>query len=72
MTPGGWVISENLGTLFILFFYPSISYTDILSIFIIDHLIRLLYVFIYGSSSMVAMNFNIYEIDHSNKINYKK
>jgi len=62
ITPGGWGISENIGAIFIYFFYPEIPYTEILSIFIIDHIIRSLYIFIYGSCSMFHYNFKLKEV----------
>ncbi|TFG24795.1 MAG: flippase-like domain-containing protein [Promethearchaeota archaeon] len=57
ITPGGWVISENVGSLLIFLFYPSIPYNIILSIFILDHLIRSAYIFVYGVFSSVGFNF---------------
>ncbi|TFG01885.1 MAG: flippase-like domain-containing protein [Promethearchaeota archaeon] len=57
ITPGGWVISESVGALLIFLFYPSIPYNIILSIFILDHLIRSAYIFVYGVFSSVGFNF---------------
>ncbi len=61
ITPGGWGISENIGALFIYIFYPEIAYLEILSIFIIDHLLRSAYVFFYGGYSIVHLNFKLKE-----------
>lgn len=63
ITPGGWGISENLGALFIFIFYPEIPFTLILSIFIIEHLFRSSYVFIYGGISMIHYNFKFKDIE---------
>jgi len=62
ITPGGWIISENVGALLIFLFYPSIEYNSILAIFVLDHLLRLLYVLVYGIISATASNFRIKEI----------
>ncbi len=59
ITPGGWGISENIGALFIFIFYPSIPYTEILSIFIIEHLFRSAYLFFYGGFSILHYNVKI-------------
>lgn len=59
ITPGGWGISENIGALFIFIFYPTIPYADILSIFIIEHVFRSLYLFFYGGFSIVHYNVKI-------------
>lgn len=59
ITPGGWGISENIGALFILIFYPSLPYTEILSIFIIEHLFRSAYLFFYGGFSILHYNVKI-------------
>ena len=71
ITPGGWVISENAGALLVFLFYPSISYFIILSIFILDHIIRIAYIFIYGTFSSIGLNIkyrkiNIREIEKEN------
>ncbi len=62
ITPGGWIISENVGALLILLFYPSIKYNSILAIFFLDHLLRLLYVLVYGIISAISFNFKIKEM----------
>jgi len=62
ITPGGWGISENVGALFIFFFYPGIAYPVILSIFIIDHLFRSAYLFIFGGYSVFHYNFSLRQI----------
>ncbi|MFX1308503.1 MAG: YbhN family protein [Promethearchaeota archaeon] len=62
ITPGGWGISENIGAVFIFIFYPLLfpaGFTDILSIFIIDHLFRSVYIFIYGGYSVFHYNFSL-------------
>ncbi len=61
ITPGGWGISENIGALFVFIFYPNILYTEILSVFIIDHLFRSAYLFFYGGYSIFHYNFNLKE-----------
>ncbi len=63
ITPGGWGISENIGALFIFVFYPSIPYTEILSIFIIEHLFRSVYLFFYGGFSIFRYNVKIKSLD---------
>ena len=62
ITPGGWGISENVGTLFIFFFYPGIAYSVILSVFIIDHLFRSAYLLIFGGYSIFHYNFSLKQI----------
>ncbi len=62
ITPGGWGISENVGSLFVYFFYPHIEFTEILSIFIIDHLFRSAYLFFYGGYSIFHYNFKIKQV----------
>lgn len=56
ITPGGWILSENVGTIIIFIFYPSILYSNLLSIFILDHVIRTAFVFIYGLISSLFLN----------------
>jgi len=62
ITPGGWGISENVGALFIFFFYPGIAYAEILSVFIIDHLFRSAYLLIFGGFSIFHYNFSLKQI----------
>ena len=59
ITPGGWGISENVGALFLFFFYPGIAYAEILSLFIIDHLFRSAYLLIFGGYSIFHYNFSL-------------
>ena len=61
--PGGWVISENIGAVFISLFYPFLDYNSILAIFIIDHLIRQVYVLCFGGYSMFRFNFSLKQIE---------
>ncbi len=63
ITPGGWVVSEIVGGLLILLFYPSITFNSILSIFLLDHILRIIYVLIYGSIASLAFNFKFRKID---------
>ncbi len=63
VTPGGWGISENIGALIIFLFYPQIPYIEILSIFIIDHLFRSVYIFFYGGYSIMNYNFKLKEAE---------
>jgi hypothetical protein len=65
ITPGGWGVSEVTGAILIHLFYPSVLLEEILSIFILDHVIRIVYVFIYGGISTVAINFKF----HLRKLN---
>ncbi|MHA1671206.1 MAG: lysylphosphatidylglycerol synthase transmembrane domain-containing protein [Promethearchaeota archaeon] len=65
ITPGGWGVSEIIGALLISIFYPLLPYDEILSLFILDHILRVIYVFIYGGISTVAINFKFKEIDIS-------
>jgi len=68
ITPGGWGISENVGALFIFFFYPGIAYSVVLSVFIIDHLFRSAYLLIFGGYSIFHYNFSLKQIkDVKNK-----
>jgi len=62
ITPGGWGISENVGALFLFFFYPGIAYAEILSVFIIDHLFRSAYLLIFGGYSIFHYNFSLKQI----------
>ncbi len=64
ITPGGWGISDNVGALFILFFYPELPFIDILAIFIIDHLFRHAYVLFFGGYSIFHFNFSLKEIEN--------
>ena len=56
ITPGGWVISENIGSLFIIAFI-SINYDTALSLFVLDHMLRNAFVFMYGIISGISLNF---------------
>lgn len=61
ITPGGWGISENIGALFVSIF-SSIPYSEILSIFIIEHLFRSAYLFFYGGYSIFHYNYTLKEL----------
>jgi hypothetical protein len=63
ITPGGWGVSEIIGALLLSVFYPAIPYNEILSVFILDHILRMVYVFIYGGISTIAINFRFKDID---------
>jgi len=65
ITPGGWGVSEIIGALLISVIYSPIpyAYSEILSIFILDHILRLVYVFIYGGISTIAINFKYRSLD---------
>lgn len=63
ITPGGWGVSEIAGALIISLFYPAIPLNDLLSIFILDHFIRMAYIFVYGGTSAVTANFKFREIE---------
>ncbi len=63
ITPGGWFFSENIGAVFISLFYPFLGYNNILTIFIIDHLIRQVYVLFFGGYSIFRFNFSLKEIN---------
>lgn len=64
ITPGGWGISENVGAVFIYFFYSlTISFPEILSIFIIDHLFRSAYLLFFGGYSIFHYNFSLKKIE---------
>ncbi len=58
ITPGGWIVSENAGALLILIFYPSIPNNSILSLFILDHFLRIGYILIFGICSALWLNFH--------------
>ena len=61
ISPGGWGISENVGAIFIFFFYPSFpgGYSEILSIFVIDHLFRSGYLLFFGGYSIFHYNISL-------------
>lgn len=61
ITPGGWVISDNIGALLIFIFYPSLLYSNILAIFILYHAIATIYIFVFGigSALTLAIGFDI-------------
>lgn len=63
ITPGGWGVSEIVGAILISLLYPTIPYLGILSIFILDHMIRMAYVFIYGGIATISFNFKFKEIN---------
>jgi len=63
ITPGGWGVSEVIGALLLSVFYPAIPYNEILSVFILDHILRVVYVFIYGGISTIAINFKFKDIN---------
>ncbi len=63
ITPGGWGISENLAAIFILIFYPELPFIEILSIFIVDHILRSAYLLLYGGYSIFHYNFKLKEIE---------
>lgn len=63
ITPGGWGISENLGTLFLFFIYPEIIFAEILSVFIIEHLFRSTYIFFLGGYSIFHYNLNLKKLE---------
>ncbi len=63
ITPGGWGVSEIIGALLLSVFYPAIPYNEMLSVFILDHILRVVYVFIYGGISTIAINFKFKDID---------
>ena len=65
ITPGGWGVSEIIGALLLSVFYPAIPYNEILSVFILDHILRVVYVFIYGGISTIAINFKFKDVDAS-------
>lgn len=67
ITPGGWGISENVGALFIFFFYPEIGFPEILSIFIIDHFLRTAYLLIFGGYSLIHYNISLKDIETASK-----
>jgi len=67
ITPGGWGISENVGAAFIYFFYSlTITFPEILSIFIIDHLFRSAYLLFFGGYSIFRYNFSLKKIEPIN------
>jgi uncharacterized protein (TIRG00374 family) len=71
ITPGGWIISENVGALLIFLFYPSMEYNSILAIFFLDHLLRMLYVLVFGTISAITFNFKINEMKLKNIREFK-
>ncbi|MFX0011511.1 MAG: YbhN family protein [Candidatus Hermodarchaeota archaeon] len=67
ITPGGWGISENVGALFIFFFYPAIGFPEILQIFLIDHFLRTAYLIIFGGYSLLHYNISLKDIGSAKK-----
>lgn len=67
-TPGGWVISEPFGALFTYFFYPSFpgGFSEILSLFIIDHIFRSAFLLFFGGYSVFRYNFKLRELEQIN------
>jgi len=64
ITPGGWVISENIGAFFLYFFYPLLDFQyEILPLFFIDHLFRSAYVLFFGGYSIFHYNFKLRELE---------
>ncbi|MFW9902072.1 MAG: YbhN family protein [Candidatus Thorarchaeota archaeon] len=64
ITPGGWVISENIGAFFLYFFYPFLDFQyEILPLFFIDHLFRSAYVLFFGGYSIFHYNFKLKELE---------
>lgn len=68
ISPGGWGISENVGALFIFFFYSITfpgpeGYAEILSIFVIDHLFRSVYLLFFGGYSIFHYNISLKELE---------
>ncbi|MHA1466987.1 MAG: lysylphosphatidylglycerol synthase transmembrane domain-containing protein [Promethearchaeota archaeon] len=63
ITPGGWGVSEIIGALLLSVFSPAIPYNEILSVFILDHILRVVYVFLYGGISTIAINFKFKDVD---------
>lgn len=56
LTPGGWVVSEISGSLFLIGFI-SVSYDSLLSVFIVEHIIGLIFTFIFGIICQISLNF---------------
>ncbi len=63
LTPGGWGVSEIVGTFVIKLFYPTSDEIAIFAIFILDHILRIVYVFVYGAISTISINFKFKNID---------
>lgn len=66
ITPGGWFVSENIGSLFIILFYPHFQYNNILSLFILDHALRISYIFVFGIFSSLILNFRFKNLKINN------
>ncbi len=64
ITPGGWGISENIGALFLFIIYPEIPYLEILSVFLIDHIFRSGYLFLFGGYSIFHFNIRFKDLKH--------
>jgi uncharacterized protein (TIRG00374 family) len=65
LTPGGWGISEISGSLFLIGFI-SVSYESLLSVFIVEHMIGLMFIIIFGVISQISLNFiDIGHLDRS-------
>lgn len=72
ITPGGWVISENAGALFIFLFFPSIPYPTLLSLVVLDHVIRTAYILIFGIGSSLLLNIKLKSININDSIENQK
>ena len=55
--PGGWGLSEVVGSTVLNIFYPSIDMSLLLTLVIIDHLIRLVYSIFYGGFSIIKIDY---------------
>ena len=72
ITPGGWIVSENIGALFVFIFYaPELEFLEILSIFIIDHSFRSAYLFFFGGYSIFHYNFKLRDLEKLNNSEIK-
>lgn len=71
ITPGGWFVSKNLKKLFIILFYPMFLFDNILSLFILEHILRISHIFANYIASSLSLNFEFKNLKVG-KLNRKK
>jgi hypothetical protein len=57
-TPSSWGVSETVWTTLMLIFSSGYSFSFLISIFLIDHLLRYVYVICYGFIALPRMNYH--------------
>lgn len=57
-TPGSWGVSEAVWAGLIFIFYPALTLEYLISIYLIDHLVRFVYTIIYGGFSIPRADYH--------------